>query len=94
MADLTTLEALLKRDRALVVAGLASLSLLGWVYIVYLARGLGGLETAPEMAMPRMQAWGLLDLILLFVMWAIMMIAMMVPSATPMILTFAATNRR
>ncbi len=47
-----------------------------------------------EMAMPRMQSWGPLDLVLLFVMWAVMMVAMMVPSAAPLILLFAAVNRR
>ena len=30
----------------------------------------------------------------MFLMWAVMMTAMMVPTATPMILTFAAVNRR
>ena len=47
-----------------------------------------------DMAMPQMQAWGVVDLALLFVMWAVMMVAMMVPSASPLILMMAAANRR
>jgi predicted metal-binding membrane protein len=46
------------------------------------------------MARPQMQAWGVLELVLLFVMWAVMMVAMMVPSAAPLILIFAAVYRK
>ena len=46
-----------------------------------------------SMAMPSTGAWGLADLLMIFAMWAIMMIAMMVPSVTPMLLTFATINR-
>ncbi len=46
------------------------------------------------MAMPQMQSWGWVDFILMFVMWAVMMVAMMVPSASPMVLMFANVNRR
>jgi predicted metal-binding membrane protein len=41
------------------------------------------------MAMPSTGAWGPMDLLLVFAMWAVMMVAMMVPSATPMLLAFA-----
>ncbi len=84
------LEAVLKRDRAVVLGGLIGLSALAWSYMAYLA-----LDMEPmEMAMPQMQAWGELDLILLFVMWAVMMVAMMVPSASPLILIIVAVNRK
>jgi predicted metal-binding membrane protein len=46
-----------------------------------------------EMAMPLRQAWGSMDLLLAFVMWSVMMLAMMVPSASPMVLLFAKVNR-
>lgn len=38
--------------------------------------------------------WGAKDIALLFLMWSIMMVAMMVPSATPMVLTFLTVNHR
>ena len=44
-----------------------------------------------DMAMPQMQSWGPLELGLLLLMWVIMMIAMMVPSASPMILMYTST---
>ena len=86
------LEAMLKRDRAVVVAGLALLTALSWAYMVYLAWDMQQMDM--EMAMPQMQVWTAWDLVLLFIMWAVMMVAMMVPSAAPMILLFATINRR
>jgi predicted metal-binding membrane protein len=52
------------------------------------------MDMATEIAMPQLQAWGVTDIALIFVMWAVMMVAMMTPSAAPMILTFAGINRR
>jgi predicted metal-binding membrane protein len=40
-----------------------------------------------------MQHWNAWDLVLVFLMWTIMMVAMMVPRAGPMILLFAEINR-
>jgi predicted metal-binding membrane protein len=94
MADSSSLEAVLKRDRALVLAGLAALSVLAWAYLVYLAWEMPRMEMAMDMSMPHLQAWGPVDFILMFAMWSVMMVAMMVPSATPMILMFATVNRR
>ena len=75
-------------------AGLVGVAALGWVYLLYLARGMGGMDMSADMAMPRTQPWGVVDLALLFVMWAVMMVAMMVPSASPLILLVAAANRK
>ncbi len=47
-----------------------------------------------DMAMPMLQQWSAMDLALLFVMWLVMMVAMMVPSATPMLLMFATIARQ
>ena len=41
-----------------------------------------------------MQNWTAWDLVLVFLMWAVMMLAMMVPAASPVILLFAEINRR
>ena len=97
------LEAALKRDRALVIAGLGAVTLLAWAYIFYLARGMaemgetsgmGGMDGMEMTGARLLMAWGPVDFALMFLMWAVMMAAMMVPSAAPMILTFAAVNRR
>jgi predicted metal-binding membrane protein len=94
MRDETALETVLKRDWTLVLSGLVGISALAWVYVAYLAWGMQPMDMAMEMAMPRMQSWSVLDLVLLFIMWAVMMVAMMVPAAASMILTFATISRR
>ena len=86
-------EAVLKRDRAFVIAGLCGIAGVSWVYIFHLAREMGT-ATGMEMGVPRMQGWGAVDFFLMFVMWAVMMVAMMTPSAAPMILTYSRVNRR
>jgi predicted metal-binding membrane protein len=46
------------------------------------------------MAMSGSQEWGPTAILLLFVMWTVMMVAMMVPSAAPMVLAFLSLNQR
>lgn len=89
------LEELLRRDRDIVLAGLAGVTLVAWAYLFYLARGMEGPADAGALAMASgfAQGWGVVELLLLFVMWATMMVAMMVPSVTPLLLTFAAVAR-
>ncbi len=93
-------EGLLRRDRAIVAAGLAALVVLAWAYLAHLASSMGtAMPGMPAgmgmgMAMPRMHAWTPVDLVLLVAMWAVMMVAMMLPSASPMILIFTTLNRR
>ncbi|GIX48587.1 MAG: metal-binding protein [Candidatus Tectimicrobiota bacterium] len=90
----TALETLLKRDRLVVMSGLVGIAALAWAYMGYLAADMAAMDAAMALAMPRLQAWGLLELVLLGVMWAVMMVAMMVPTAAPMLLLFATINRR
>ncbi|MEE9218309.1 MAG: DUF2182 domain-containing protein [Acidobacteriota bacterium] len=90
-----SLEGLLRRDRVLVLAGLGGVSALAWAYTARAARLMAHGSLAPgSFGLPRMQAWAGVDLLLLFVMWTIMMAAMMVPSATQMVLTFTGISRR
>ncbi|MCH8029204.1 MAG: DUF2182 domain-containing protein [Candidatus Dadabacteria bacterium] len=91
---LSKLESLLKRDRAVVTSGLVAIAALAWLYTIHLARGMDGMSMGSEMVMPRMQSWSLTDFALMFIMWAVMMVAMMVPSATPTVLIFATVNRK
>ena len=86
------LEAALKRDRIIVAAGLLIISTLSWAYIVYLSRKMNFMESGD--AISHMQDWGATDLLLMFIMWAVMMAAMMVPSAAPTVLLFATVNRK
>jgi predicted metal-binding membrane protein len=93
------LETLLKRDRLIVAASLASVTVLAWVYLVWLARGM---EMSHEamMATPGMEmmgmgtAWSARLFLVTLVMWTVMMAGMMTPSATPMILLYARVARQ
>jgi predicted metal-binding membrane protein len=88
-------ETILRRDRIIVVSALAVIVALSWAYIFSLASDMqNNMDLAMEMAMPQVQAWGTADFALMFVMWSVMMVAMMTPSAAPMILMFAGINRR
>ena len=88
-ADVTSV--VLKRDRIVVLGGLAAVTLLAWVYMFYLAANMAGMDMT---AMPRALAWGPTELVLTFIMWSVMMVAMMTPSASPMVLSFARINRQ
>jgi predicted metal-binding membrane protein len=86
---------ILKRDRAIVAFGLAGVVTLSWIYLIYTDWGMRHMDVGIKMAiMPAMQHWTAWDLVLVFLMWAVMMVAMMIPSASPVILLFAEINRR
>jgi len=78
------------RDRILIIAGLAVITALGWAYLRYDAESMH----CATMAMPESRVWNLPEFGMMLAMWTIMMIAMMAPSAAPMLLAFAAVNRR
>jgi predicted metal-binding membrane protein len=82
------------RDRIIVLCGLAIITALSWAYVSSLASDMYNMDMGMEMATPQMQAWEVTDFALTFVMWTVMMVAMMTPSAAPMILMFAGINRR
>lgn len=85
------LAVVLKRDRAIVGAGVVLVTALAWWYTVAAARQMDGAMMA--MGHPDQSRWSSASLLPLFIMWVVMMVAMMLPSATPMILTFAAVAR-
>src|SRR5215471_11949407 len=83
-------EALFRRDRVVVLAALAALTGVSWLYILQMSR-------TPASGMPAerlvMSCCGV-DFWTTFLMWTVMMVGMMVPSVAPMVLTFATINRR
>lgn len=88
----SALDTLLRRDRLVVAAALAALTIAAWLYLLHMAARMAMPEMA--MAMPAMHPWSWVELGALAVMWTVMMVAMMVPSAAPMILMFTTINRR
>src|SRR5438445_7552551 len=93
-----SIESVLKRDRAVVLAGLLGISALAWGYMAREAHAMvqtGVCQCAGmKMSGPDTQSWSASTLVPLFLMWAEMMVAMMTPSAAPIILTFATVNRK
>src|SRR5687767_450867 len=97
MTPSSSLESLLRRDR-LVVAGLATVAAAAWAYLLTGAgMGMNALEmTAMGDSATILEPvpWSPARALLVFVMWLIMMIAMMLPSAAPTVLLFTAIARQ
>ncbi len=91
-------DALLKRDRLIVLAGLFGIGAFAWGYMVHEAMAMANTGVCccagMKMSGPDMAAWSPVQIIPLFLMWTEMMVAMMIPSAAPMILMFASVNRK
>ena len=100
MADTTLTERIVRREQAIIAAGLAAITGLAWYYVV---TGAGtGMSTIamttwqfppPRPSMPMPGAWDGAYWLTMLLMWWVMMIAMMVPSAAPMILLYARVYR-
>ena len=88
-----TAPALPRRDRTAILGALAGVTLLAWIYLFVAALHMEGMPAA-EGGVLRIHAWTAVDFILMFAMWAVMMVGMMVPSAAPMALIYAAVARK
>jgi predicted metal-binding membrane protein len=101
VTDDTALEAVLRRDRQVVVAALVFVIALSWIWIL-LGAGTGmsavGMLAGPDAnsmaAMMTPAVWTLGYAGIMFSMWWVMMAAMMLPSAAPILLLFARINRK
>ncbi len=87
-------NAVLRYDRRLVWTGIMVVLVLSWGYLLKMVWDMSSMDMG-DMAMGMAgPTWDAAYVIWLFWMWSIMMIAMMLPSATPMITTFATINRK
>jgi predicted metal-binding membrane protein len=103
MSD-TALEAVLRRDRAVVIVALAIITALAWADLTWLAgdMAMGGMDmtgyrmipAGRGLMMPADVPWQPIEFGYVFVMWVVMMIGMMMPSAAPMILIYARVGRQ
>ena len=84
----------LTRDHLWVSLGLAALALLAWSDLVRRADGVSAATLGHQMVMPQAVPWRIGDVATTAAMWAVMMAAMMLPSATPMALLFSSVNRK
>jgi predicted metal-binding membrane protein len=98
------LEAVLRRDRAVVTASLIVLAALAWAYVIWLATDMdtGGMDMSGfrmipagmALMMPTTAPWNATEFAFVFAMWAVMMVGMMTPSATPIIRIYARVGRQ
>ncbi len=99
----TALESVLRREGAVIATALVLVTALAWGYVLWLAADvdMGGMDMSDYRMipaglgwmMPRTAPWSALEFALVFVMWAVMMVGMMLPSAAPMILLYARVGR-
>jgi predicted metal-binding membrane protein len=78
-----------RRDFWAVVGSLAGITLLAWAYLFSMAG-----DMSEGMASMQMPEWTSRYFLMMFLMWAIMMVGMMLPSVTPTVLIYAAVARK
>ena len=100
----STLETVLRRDRWVVGGAIGIIVALAWAYVLWLANDMdmGGMDmTGFRMIpagigfmLPATEPWRAIEFAYVFLMWVVMMVGMMAPSATPMILMYARVGRQ
>src|SRR5215468_4335321 len=100
----STLETVLRRDRLVIAGALGVIAGLAWGYVLWLAddMDMGGMDMAGfrmipagmGLMAPANAPWRPIEFAFVFVMWSVMMVGMMAPSAAPMILMYARVGRQ
>lgn len=67
-------------------------SVAAWAFLTWIAVDMG--HPLVQLTMPGVPEWSVLNVAAVFVMWAVMMAAMMLPSALPMIVSFVRLSER
>jgi predicted metal-binding membrane protein len=91
-ARLTRIEAALRHDRAALAIILVAIPLVAWAWVVAMALDMYGTMRGASRWMMTPE-WDAPHLLLLWAMWAVMMAAMMLPSATPVLLMYGRSAR-
>ena len=97
-----TPTAVLRHDRNVVVLALTLLTALAWSYLLWVSADMGGMDmgdfrmlpSGMGLMVPAHTPWLAMEFGYVFVMWTVMMVGMMTPSAAPMILMYAGMGRR
>jgi predicted metal-binding membrane protein len=85
------LEAAARRDRGFLLAGLFGISALAWAYTIALSAEHA--EAADALLHAHARPWSATELGTTFLMWVVMMVAMMAPTAAPMLLALDRIGR-
>ncbi len=81
------------RDRVIIWGALGAITVLAWTYLARMPMAAGADMAGMGMAMAMPHEWTLADMWFAFVMWSVMMVAMMLPSAAAMIMMYARIAR-
>lgn len=87
-------QAAYKRDRRIILTALFSVCLLAWLYTVIAAQQMSLESSASVVLLPHSEVTSASQVTLVFLMWVIMMVAMMLPSVSPMLLMYQSTLQR
>ena len=79
-------------DRWVIGLGLAAVCALAWIFMAWQASTM--MDRGAMDGMNMAAGWRVADAALIYLMWVVMMAAMMVPATSPMIIAFATINRR
>jgi predicted metal-binding membrane protein len=79
--------------RVITAGGVVALTFLAWAWIVPMARDMYGPMSGPS-AWMMTSTWDTPRLLLLWLMWAVMMAAMMLPSAFPLLMLYESVQHR
>jgi predicted metal-binding membrane protein len=90
---LTLVEHALRHDRVTLLVLLVLTPVFSWMWIVMMARDMYGPMTGASAWMMTTH-WDAPHVLLLWAMWCVMMTAMMLPSAAPLVLLYGAAARR
>jgi predicted metal-binding membrane protein len=89
---------MVRRERWILISGLTVLVLFAWVYLFYLSNSMSQSDmrmgAGMQTAMPAPMPWSRSEFLLTFLMWAVMMAGMMIPSAMPMVMIFDKLRRQ
>ncbi len=80
-----------RRDFIAIIISLGGITLLSWLYLVKMAADMSMPEGMSPMQIP---VWDVGYFWMMFLMWAVMMVGMMLPSVTPMVLIYAGVARK
>ena len=97
-------RAVLRRDRTVVMIALTLLTAVAWSYLLWLSAdmSMGGMDmgdfrmipSGMGLMAPAHTPWQAMEFAFVFIMWTVMMVGMMTPSAMPMILMYARVGRQ
>ena len=90
---MASISRLPRRDQLAIAFSLVGISVLAWFY---LARAAGQMSDPMQVGMSamRIRSWDAAYFLSMFVMWAVMMVGMMVPSVAPAVLIYAGVARK